>query len=143
MSPSMVTSASPQRFMVTLTSSTSHELVRSMQDVRRRHAPIDMSLDAHPGRSPERQNERPSTFAAILHRIGLIRENSNWHRPRPLSTIARRRGRILTARKSIDERLTAYISALRSPQPQPGKRRLWITVLLFVVLIVAVLAVLL
>src|SRR5205807_2252332 len=90
-----------------------------------------------------RQNERPSTFAAILHRIGLIRENSDWHRPRPLSTIARRRSRILTARKSIDERLTAYISALRSPRPQPGKRRLWITVLLFVVLIVAVLAVLL
>ena len=102
-----------------------------------------MSIGTRQSRLREGQNERPSTLAAMLRRIGLIRENSDWHRPRPLSTIAKRRNRILSARISIEERLTAYFSAIRSHRPQPRTRRLWIGVLMFIVFLVAVLALLL
>ena len=102
-----------------------------------------MSIGTHQSRLREGQNERPSTFDAMLRRIGLIRENSDWHRPRPLSTIAKRRNRILSARISIEERLSAYFSAVRSHRPQPRTRRLWIGVWMFIVFSVAVLALLL
>src|SRR2546425_3756278 len=102
-----------------------------------------MSIGNDQSRLREGQNERPSTFATILHRIGIVRENSDWHRPTPLSRIAKRRSRILNARSSIAERLTAYISAVRAPRPPDSTRRLWIAVLLFVVSSVAVLALLL
>ena len=102
-----------------------------------------MSIGAHQSRLREGQNERPSTFAAILHRIGLIRENSDRHHPRPLSTIAMRRNRIVSARISILERLTAYFSAVRSHRPQPRRHCLWIGILVFIVFSVAVVALLL
>ena len=102
-----------------------------------------MSIGAHQSRSREDQNERPSRFATILHRIDLMRENSDWHRPGPFSSIAKRRQRILSAQSNIIERLTAYISAVRSPRPQPRTRRFWIAVLLLIVSLVAVLALLL
>jgi len=72
-----------------------------------------------------------------------MRENSDWHRPGPFSSIAKRRRRILSAQSNIIERLTAYISAVRSPRPQPRTRRFWIAVLLLIVSLVAVLALLL
>src|SRR5436190_23531060 len=101
-----------------------------------------MSIGAHQSRSREGQNERPSRFATILHRIDLMRENCDWHRPGPSSTIAKRRRRILSAQSNMVERLAAYISAVRSPRPQPRTRRLWIAVLLLIVFLVAVLALL-
>src|SRR5947207_3248391 len=111
--------------------------------VRRHNAGIVMSIGTHQSRLREGQNERPSTFAAMLRRIGLIRENFDWHRPRPLSTIAKRRNGILSARISIEEQLSAYFSAVRSHRPQPRTRRLWIGVWMFIVFSVAVLALLL
>ena len=101
-----------------------------------------MSIGAHQSRSREGQNERPSRFATILHRIDLMRENCDWHRPGPFSTIGRRRRRILSAQSNVVERFAAYISAVRSPRPQPRTRRLWIAVFLLIVFLVAVLALL-
>ena len=102
-----------------------------------------MSISTHQSRLREAQHERPSTSATILHRIGRIRENSDWYRRKPFSRIAKRRNRIFSARSDMIERLTAYISAVRSPRPQPRIRRLWIGILMFIVLSVALLAFLL
>ena len=99
-----------------------------------------MSTDANQSHLRGDLNERASAFTTVLRRIGCLRENADWHRPKRFATIARRRNRISSARGNVIERFAAYLNAVRSARPQSGSRGFWIAVVTFVVLLAAVLA---
>lgn len=101
-------------------------------------ARIAMSTGIHKSRLREGQNEPSSRFGAVLLRIGRIRENSDWHRPKPSSTATTRRNRIFDARRNVIRRFTAYITAVRSSRQERRTRHRWIAVLMLIVLSVAV-----